>query len=568
MKRTVSLLLACLFVALNSLPGSAQDTTQPTSTFNPAAYVRSSRLGITHISYPEAPVSDDRYDKALSLGTGWNRWPLYWDRVEPEPGQFDWSQYDRLIRDDEAHGLKINAILLGTPAFFLDGVRISGLHEPIFSDQTDTPRPDKKINPQNPWANFVYETVSRYKPGGILAEESGWTSGEGIRVWEVWNEPDWVVWHSSILDYARLLKTAYLVIKMVDPEAQVMFGGLLFGGTDNWLARVLAIYEDDPFHEEYNWYMDIVGVHSYGSPWRSGWLVLNLEQTLKAYNLNRPVWLNESGVPVWDDYPGPTWETNPARRLLRVTEEQQAYFFIQSTAYAWAQGADVVFFHALFDDCGNQPAGTDFPPHNGELCQDGELCFGDAFGLYRNERGSVCFSQHPEPGTPRPAAGAFQLMAEVFESAELENARILTPENQATIISFDRPETQQRLYVIWSNTLQPVEISLPIGERTAVLYSLDEQKWITADDEGIYNLTLPAATCDYYPDLQYHEITAIGGKPFIVVGHLENTLLEPGLVEAEYGQTTSPRSTCKLPELDEDVTPTPGIDLLIPDTVR
>ncbi|MBZ0289607.1 MAG: hypothetical protein K8I30_18435, partial [Anaerolineae bacterium] len=122
MKRAVFLLLACLFMSLNSLAGLAQDA-KLTSSGN-KTYIRSPRLGITNISYPELPASDDRYDKALSLGAGWNRWPLYWDRVETSSGEFDWSQYDRLVRDDEAHGLKINAILLGTPAFFRDGVRI------------------------------------------------------------------------------------------------------------------------------------------------------------------------------------------------------------------------------------------------------------------------------------------------------------------------------------------------------------------------------------------------------------------------------------------------------------
>ncbi len=36
-------------------------------------------------------------------------------------------------------------------------------------------------------------------------------------------------------------------------------------------------------------------------------MVARIKQVLAAYGLDRPVWLNESGVPVWDDYPGPTW---------------------------------------------------------------------------------------------------------------------------------------------------------------------------------------------------------------------------------------------------------------------
>ena len=320
---------------------------------------------------------------------------------------------------------------------------------------------------------------------------------------------------------------------MVDPEAQVMFGGMLFNSGDNWLARVLAIYESDPFHEQYNWYMDMVAVHSYGYSWRSGWLVLVVQQTLKAYKLKRPVWLNESGADVWDDYPGPTWETDPSQRLLRVTEEQQAYFFIQSSAYAWAQGADVVFFHQLFDDCGNQPAGTDFPPHEGELCTGDGLCFGDAFGLYRNERGSVCFSQHPQPGTARPVADAYQLVADIFGTGELANPLIHTLDNKAIVISFDRPTRKQRLYVLWNLTLDPVEVNLPLSDKTAVLYTIGEQEWLAPGEDGGYPVALPAATCDYYPNLQYGEVAAIGGEPFIVVSHLSDDTTAPEIIEPE-----------------------------------
>jgi len=541
MKHALLLLLACVLISVNGWPNPAR--------MAEADYLLSPRLGITNISLAETQVSADRYHKALALGAGWNRWPLYWDRVETTPGDFEWGNYDRLIADDTAYGLNINVILLGRPAFFADGVRISGLHQPIFSDRTDTPRADKTVNPDNPWANFVYEAVTRYKPGGTLAKEQGWTGDEGIRVWEVWNEPDYLpFWESSILDYARLLKTAYLIIKMVDPQAQVMFGGLLFNSGDNWLARVLAIYENDPFHEEYDWYMDMIAVHSYGYAWRSGWLVLNIEQTLKAYKLKRPIWLNESGADVWDDYPGPTWEADPARRLMRVTEAQQAFFFIQSSAYAWAQGADVVFFHQLFDDCGNQPAGTDFPAHEGELCQGDGLCFGDAFGLYRNQRGSVCFSQHPQPGTARPAAEAFRLVADVFGAGELANPLIQTLDNQAIVISFDRPATQQRLSVLWNLSLDPVTVNLPLGERTAVLYTLGDRTWIMPDDEGLYALDLPAATCDYYPDLQYGEVTAIGGQPFIVVSGLRDKTAEPMLIKPETAPVTSQRTGCTLPD--------------------
>jgi hypothetical protein len=127
------------------------------------------------------------------------------------------------------------------------------------------------------------------------------------------------------------------------------------------------------------WYMDQVAVHNYTYARRSGLVVNRIETELAKHGLSRSVWLNESGVPVWDDYPGPVWTaSNPAEHRYRATMQQQANFWVASTVLAWASGADVVFYHQLYDDCGNQPGGTNFPPHNGELCANGAVCAGDA----------------------------------------------------------------------------------------------------------------------------------------------------------------------------------------------
>ncbi len=541
MKTALTLLLTLMLLGFSIT--QAQDAPAATST---DGYMRSTRLGINHISGVEEVTTSARYQKALELGAGWNRWPIYWDRVETKAGLFDWSGYDRLVTDDLAQGLGIDAILLGRPAFYADDNRIKGLNEPIFADGSDTPSQSKKLNPKNYWVNFVQKAVLRYMPNGELARKQGWAKDKGIRIWEIWNEPDYLpFWSSGIIDYARLLKSAYLVIKQVDPDAQVMFAGLLFGSNDNWLARVLAIYQDDPFHEAYNWYMDMVSVHNYSYPWRSGWLVNVVDQTLIAYKLKRPIWLNESGVPVWDDYPGPLWATTPAEKELRATSQQQADFFVQSAAYAYAEGAAVVFFHQLFDDCGNQPAGTDFKYHITPVCSSA-LCSGDAFGLFRNEAGSVCFSHHPKPGTARPAAGAYQLVADIFGTGELDKPQITTIDNRATLITFDRPKTNQRLYIVWNNSLDPLTVKLPVGKDTLDVRTLNARYTLTPDKKGFLQLDLPPADCDYFPFLQSTDITGIGGSPIILIGKLPPapTAATKDNVPSLVPPVTTPRTRC------------------------
>lgn len=487
------------------------------------AYLRAERLGITFISSLGHPANELRYQRALLLGPAWNRWPLYWNEVERQPGLFDWSRYDRLVSGDLRHGLKLDVILLGRPAFHGRSGGIEGLERPIFADGTDSPAAGKPPNAANPWAVFVTQAVNRYKPGGLLAQQEGWPAGLGVQVWEAWNEPDLAMfWSAGVEEYARLLKVTYLAAHAADSDARVMFGGLAYGNPDqdDWLKKVLAIYAQDPNRQAYNWYMDMVAVHNYSYPRRSGLVVRRARETLAGYGLARPIWLNESGVPVWDDYPGPTWtRAEAAARALRATAAQQAAFVVQSTVYAWAEGAEVVFFHQLYDDCGNQPSGTTFPPHNGEWCADGRACWGDAHGLYRNERTADCFSQHPLPGTPRPAAGAFYRLAQIFGSAPFEDARV-DVSGGGTRIVFERPAAGERITVLWNRRLEPITLEVEAAGTAARLYSSANDDWTLTPADGIYRIELPPATRDDYPYLPAGEVSAIGGPPFFLVERL------------------------------------------------
>ena len=510
-------------------PVSAQlpaPTTPPESVARPDRFIRNPRLGIAHISAPEGGTSADRYRTALSLGAGWNRFPVYWDRIEPAPGTFDWSAYDRQIADDLLYDLQIDAILLGRPSFYAaEGGKIAGLNTPVFADGSDTPGPGKAINPDNPWARFVFEAVSRYKPGGAASESGTLPPGAGVRVWEIWNEPDVpLFWSASINEYARLLKVAYLSAKIADPDAKIMFAGLLFNTGDNWLARVLRIFENDPQREANNWYMDAVAVHAYADPWRTGWLVLNVKQTMIAYQLEKEIWVTENGVPVWDDYPGPTWATAPEDHQLRASQLQQAWYVVQSAVYAWTEGADVLIFHQLYDDCGDQPPGTDFPPHDGSLCTGDALCSGDAHGLFRNMASSVCFAQHPQPGTPRPAANAYSLLAQVFDTGFAPAPdTALTPEQVSTakpdgvfMAAFDTDDGR-RITVLWNRTFEQTTVALPSSGTGAQIVMLESDGTLTPDDVGEYRVVLPPAVEDGHPEPQPGADAAIGGPPVILI---------------------------------------------------
>ncbi|MEJ2750673.1 MAG: hypothetical protein P8183_22620, partial [Anaerolineae bacterium] len=425
-----------LFRAATAEAGIVEGTavlSAPVST--PPAY------GVNFISWARStPVSETRYQNALSTGAGWNRWPFYWDDIEQSsatPGDFHWAYQDTAVIADIEHGLQIDAVLLGTPLFYmttqaalpgpaldlpsrplsLDAVQAStplGLNEPVFSDSTDIPGPDKTINDGNKWARFVFAAVSRYKPGGTVAQQQGWASGQGITHWEMWNEPDLVsFWDGTAVDYARLLKVGYLAAKQADSNAQIIFGGLANDAARyTFYNDVMTVFDGDAAAGIYAYYHDLFATHNYLYAWDSWNQVWRAGNTLAARGLSKPIWLNESGVPVWDDYPGPVCEPDSP---YRATMSEQADFIIQSAFYATYAGADTLFFFQLYDDCGN--IGGDHEWYSTDICSPDVIePGGDAFGLFRNpnDPANYCYSHHPQPETPRPGFDAYRLLTRYF----------------------------------------------------------------------------------------------------------------------------------------------------------
>ncbi|MCC6803665.1 MAG: hypothetical protein IT319_12350 [Anaerolineae bacterium] len=541
--------------------------------------IRAPNLGINHISAPNDPIADQRYRNALTLGVGWNRWPLYWHDIETTPGGYAWGAYDQLVNNDVRYGLRTDAILLGTPEHQRDGGSIRGLHEPIFSDGTDTPGAGKLSNPNNSYAAFVYAAVMRYKPGGTLAAQQGWSATQGIRVWEAWNEPDLPsFWSGTRRDYARLLKVTYLTVRQADPLAQVMFGGLAYIYSGDYLADTLALIAQDPDHATYNWYFDIAAVHSYTNADRSARLIGNVKRTLASYGLERPIWLNESGVPVWDDYPGPTWTANqPSGRRYRGTMEEQALYMIQNTALAWAAGAEVVFIFQLYDDCGNQPMGTNFAPDSGQA--------GDAYGLFRNDRSSPCYSQSPQPNTPRPAASTLYRMAQVFGSRRIHAVTELDLSGEATVIAFDLSPQQgvasfgsvttggsgsnisERAYVMWNRSSGRLVLEVPASGRSAQLYDMDNVSYVLSPQSGQYEIGLPSVVRAEYPLLTSWEVDQISGDPYILVEQVQQgwTPIDPQLVRLQGADTQVVAAVVEIPT-EAPVAVTPFIPTAVPTT--
>lgn len=544
-------LLAALLLLTWHVAEPAQPTAVPLSPTAPNNSAGQISYGVNFINSVDHPADSQQFSHGASTGAGWNRWPLYWSRIETSAGHYDWSQHDAVVTADQANGWRTNAILLGTPPFYttnltaladcpagcpppavgtrgLDAVRAAtpqGLYNPIFSDGTDTPGAGKQINPNNPWAQFVFTIVQRYKPSGTLAQAQSWPAHWGITHWEMWNEPDFVLfWDSSLEDYARLLKVGYLAAKTADPQAQILFGGLANNGDPEFYGKVLNVFANDPQAHFHAFYHDIFATHNYSQPWMSWFHVWKGGRDLAHHGLSKPIWLNESGVPAWDDYPGPVWDPKSG---LRATTTEQADFVVQNAFFALFAGADAIFHFQLYDGCGNQPAFTDFPPHNGELCDaNGRLitdptkpCAGDANGLFTNPSDAICFSQHPTPASPRPNFNAFHLLTTHLQGVEpLWRTRPggSEPNNgPQEIIALYKPSTGQRFIAMWARFGQAQTAIIAAQAANATLIYPDGTSQTIFPSNGFYQVQLPAATNQnaFWDPTLY----MIGGSPRILV---------------------------------------------------
>lgn len=505
--------------------------------------------GVNFINSVDHPADAQMFANGRSTGATWNRWPLYWSRIEKSPGNFDWTDHDKVIQGDISQGFKTNAILLGTPGFYttadvtpadllerdppgslalrtIQRAAPVGLFDPVFSDGSDQPGPGKTINGNNRWARFVFEIVNRYRPNGLIARQNSWPQGVGITHWEMWNEPDFsLFWDSSQADYARLLKVGYLAAKTADPESKVLFGGLANNGDLNFFENILNIFQGDSLAASSNFYHDIFVTHSYSRSSRSWYHVFRAQRRLTALNLDKPIWVNETGVPLWDDYPGPVWDSGS---WFRAASTEKADYIIQSAFYGFYAGADAYFHFQLYDGCGNQPAFTDFPPHNGELCTaDGKLvtdpskpCAGDAHGLFTNPSDAICFSQHPRPESGRTALNAFQVLTTYAQGVTpLTRSR---PNNTIEIIELYQPQSNKRLVGLWALTDKSETAVIQAKSGSAVLVSSLGVVQTIYPSGGEYRIPLPGATNKngfYSPGNPFYDPSPymIGGRSYILI---------------------------------------------------
>ena len=430
---------------------------------------------------------DRRYTLAREMGASLHRWSIYRELVERDR-VYDWRVVDRIADRDARNGFDTLAVLQGPS---------DGMFEPVFlgdAGPTDDPLLAGQVNPANGWARFVESSALRYRPGGLRAAEARWPAGSGVRAWEIGNEPNLQqFWAGSPADYLRYLEVAYLVIRRSDADALIMHGGIGDdGNADAWYQEFLSAVTSraalSPLPARYNHYFDRAAWHWYRQPALLATGPERAAAMLSKMGLPpKPIWVTETGVPVWPEHPGPCWDpASPGRATL----DEQAGFIWQTFAEAAASGIETIIYFQFSDDCGNGPKSY------------------DAFGLLRNVDGAHCWAEpvgmdrqcwKPElsrSGKPRPAFDAFQVAAAQLTGASLQS-QTQSSRDGSRVITFER-HPSSRITVAWTDRLVDVSIALPAAAERATLFHIEAdgrlvEREITPSG-ATYPITLPKAT--------------------------------------------------------------------------
>lgn len=193
----------------------------------------------THLwGYPETTERDLKL--ARDAGFTWVKVIFPWAYVEGDAkGRFEWNEPDRIVSAVQRADLKLIARVGMQPAW----ARVDRVFPEVGP-------PDRVSD----WGDFLYAVSKRYK-GRIAA-------------YEIWNEPnlarEWGNQPPSAAEYVKLLKVANEAIRLGDPDALIITGGLSPTTDMSDQARADTVYLQEMYDAGAKGLFDLLGVHAAG----------------------------------------------------------------------------------------------------------------------------------------------------------------------------------------------------------------------------------------------------------------------------------------------------------------
>lgn len=244
--------------------------------------------------------SDEKVDQTVQLmdeaGVEIVRTVFDWASIEPEPGVYRWERFDRVVDRLQERGIDVLGILDGSAPW---ATSAPSLDEPNWQKW-----PSQDLSA---FSRYVWAVVERYDGDGF-ADAPG---SPVVRYWEFWNEPNVDFFWRPRPDaeqYVHMLRLSHLAIKVANPSAVVVLGGMAgngasfppFGLADEGRDFLQKVYDSGGGR-----YFDIANVHLY--PYtheleRSELMTtlqdaLNETRAVMAVNgdEDKPIWVTEIG---------------------------------------------------------------------------------------------------------------------------------------------------------------------------------------------------------------------------------------------------------------------------------
>lgn len=300
---TVTAVFFALFLEKNDLIlTEAQNSARNTSQLIEGQNIEAKTLNIgisdgTNLIYMSQEELDDYFSDLNELEIKYVRYDADWSVIQPNNStKYNWVETDRVVETATRHNIESLIIITYAPGW---------------AQNKDCRDDNNQCPPANneEFALFAGEVAKRYK-------------SKKVHDFEIWNEPNYgTVKHPrrNAEEYTALLKATYTEIKKINPEANIITGGLAMTGNDGINTAptdfVISLYTSGA-----KGYFDGISLHPHTYPgvpqtpfdW-NGWKTIDVTRQIMLDNddADKKIWLTEYGAPTGG--PGTKQETGDVK---------------------------------------------------------------------------------------------------------------------------------------------------------------------------------------------------------------------------------------------------------------